>query len=136
MPLFSRATADSALIPTQSWLIDHMNRIPFQLSDIGEWWGNHSDRKKEIQIDIVGIESKAFNRNGGKRYLIGSCKYRNELVGFDELSLLEDYASVITTPQDQCFYYIFSKSGFTEALKKRAAENTVSLLTLEEMYGD
>ena len=120
----------------QSWLIDHMDRIPFQLGAVGEWWGNHSEKKKEIQIDLVGIEAKTYNRSDGKHYLIGSCKYRNERIGLDELSLLEDYASVITTPRDQCFYYIFSKSGFTDALKERAAENAVSLLTLKEMYGN
>ena len=90
----------------------------------------------KIQIDIVGIEAKAYNRSGAKRYLIGSCKYRNKLIDVDELALLEDYASVITTPQDQCFYYIFSRSGFTDTLKKQAAERAVTLLTLEEMYGD
>ena len=120
----------------QSWLIDHMDQIPFQIGAIGEWWGNHSDKKKEIQIDIVGVEAKAYNRSGGRRFLIGSCKYRNELIGVDELALLEDYASVITTPQDQCFYYIFSMKGFTDTLKKRAEEGAVTLLTLEDMYRD
>ncbi len=118
----------------QSWLIDHMNRIPFQTGAIGEWRGKHSDKKKEIQTDIVGAEAKAYNRSGGRRFLIGFCKYRNELIGVDELALPEDYASVITTPQDQCFYYIFSGKGFTDALKKRAGEGAVILLTPEDMY--
>lgn len=118
----------------RSWLIDHMDQIPFQLGSIGEWWGNHPKDKKEIQIDIVGIESKTYNRSGGKQYLIGSCKYTNEPVGSDELTLIEHYASAITTSKDRCIYYIFSKSGFTEGLKKLGAEGAVSLLTLEDMY--
>ena len=117
-----------------SWLIDHMDQIPFQLGSIGEWWGNYPKEKKEIQIDIVGTESKTYNRSGGKRYLIGSCKYRNEPIGVDELVLLENYASVVVTSKDTCYYIIFSKGGFTDGLKKLEAEGSVKLLTLEDMY--
>ena len=52
----------------------------------------------------------------------------------DKFHRFPDYASVITTPQDQCFYYIVSKKGFTDALKKRAEGGAVTLLTLEDMY--
>ena len=117
-----------------AWLIDHSDRLPFLLGNIGEWWGNHPKEKKEIQIDIVGVETKSYNRSGGKRFLIGSCKYRNDPIGVDELDLIEDYASVITSSQDQCFYYIFSKGGFTEGLKSLAAKGAVELVTLEELY--
>lgn len=117
-----------------TWLVDHMERIPFQLGSIGEWWGNDPQKKKEIQIDIVGLESRSYNRNAGKRYLIGSCKYRNEPIGEEELTLLKNYASVITTARDQCFYFIFSKGGFTERLKKIGNEGGVTLVTLEDMY--
>lgn len=40
------------------------------------------------KIDIVGTPVE------GKDYIIGSCKYRNEKIGMDELELLCDYASV------------------------------------------
>ena len=118
----------------RTWLIDHMDELPFLPGEVGEWWGNHAKGKKEIQIDIVGIETTAFNRIGGKHYLIGSCKYRNEPVDVDELNLIEDYASAITTSKDQCCFYIFSKSGFTSGLKKLEEEGKVRLVTLEEMY--
>lgn len=120
----------------RSWLADHMDRIPFQLGSLGEWWGNHPKLKKEIQVDIVGVETKVYNRNGGKRFIIGSCKYRNDPIGVDELELLEDYASVFTTSKDQCYYYIFSKGGFTESLRKLQKTGAVTLLTLEDMYYD
>lgn len=116
------------------WLIEHSDRLPFLLGNLGEWWGAHPREKKEIQIDLVGIETKSYNRRGGKRFLIGSCKYRNDPVGVDELKLIEDYSSVITNSNDKCFYYIFSKGGFTEGLKSLAAEGAVKLLTLDELY--
>ncbi len=119
---------------THAWLIEHPDCLPFLLGSIGEWWGNHPREKKEIQIDVVGIETKSYNQRGGKHLLIGSCKYRNDPVGVDELDLVEDYASVITSSKDQCFYYIFSKGGFTEGLKSLAAEGAVRLFTLDELY--
>ena len=119
---------------SRSWLMDHLNQLPFQLGTIGEWWGNDPKRKSEIQIDVVCVEAQKPNHGSGKRFLIGSCKYKNEPIGTDELERLADYASVITTPNDQCFYYIFSKGGFTEGVKKLAAEGKVFLLTLDDMY--
>ncbi|MFR2374257.1 MAG: DUF234 domain-containing protein, partial [Anaerobutyricum sp.] len=44
--------------------------LPIELSEIGQWWGIDSKKKKQIQIDIVGTPVE------GKDYIIGSCKYR------------------------------------------------------------
>lgn len=118
----------------RTWLVDHMHELPFQLSSIGEWWGSDPREKKEIQIDIVGSGSKTYGQNAGKRLLIGSCKYRNEPVGVDELALLKKYASVITAANDRCIYFIFTKGGFTEGLKKLGDEGSVVLISLEDMY--
>ncbi len=118
----------------RSWLIEHMEQLPFQISDIGEWWGTHPTLKKEVQLDIVAVAPKLHERQAGNQYLIGSCKYRNEKIGVDELSLIQEYASVFTSANDQCFYYIFSKSGFTDGLKKAAEEGRVTLITLNDMY--
>lgn len=63
--------------------------LPIELSEIGQWWGQTRRRKKQIQIDIVGTPVE------GKDYIIGSCKYRNEKIGVDELDLIRDYASVL-----------------------------------------
>mgnify|MGYP003298643690 CR=1 FL=1 len=53
--------------------------FPIILSDIGQWCGTDAKVKKEVQIDIVGAPVE------GKEYIIGSCKYRNEAIGVDEL---------------------------------------------------
>lgn len=61
------------------------------------------------KIDIVGTPVE------GKDYIIGSCKYRNEKIGVDELDLIRDYASVFGKGNNY-HYYIFSKGGFTDGL--------------------
>lgn len=118
----------------RSWLTDHMEQLPFPLGSLGEWWGNHPRQKKEIQIDIVGTEAKTFHQKGGRSFIVGSCKYRNDPVGADELELLQDYASAFTAAGDRVFYYIFSKGGFTDHLKELEADGAVKLITLEDMY--
>lgn len=66
-------------------------------------------------------------------YLIGSCKYKNEPVGVDELELMKEYAEVFGKGKGY-HYYIFSKSGFANGLKKLAEEGEVRLVSLEDMY--
>ena len=83
--------------------------LPIELSEIGQWWGTDPKKKKQIQIDIVGTPVES------KDYIIGSCKYRNEKIGVDELDLIRDYASVFGKGNNY-HYYIFSKGGFTDGL--------------------
>ncbi len=100
---------------------------PVVLSDIGQWWGTDPKEKKEIEIDIVGVPAE------GNEYLIGSCKYRNEPTGIDELELLKHYSSVFGKGE-KYHYCIFSKSGFTEGLKNAERAGEVRLISLSDMY--
>lgn len=97
------------------------------LNDVGQWWGTDSKTRKEVQIDIVGTSVE------GNEYLVGSCKYRNEKIGTEELELLRRYAFVFRK-NGTFHYYIFSKGGFTEALLAAQKRGEVTLLTLEDLY--
>ena len=101
--------------------------LPIELSEIGQWWGIDAKKKKQIQIDIVGTPVE------GKDYIIGSCKYRNEKIGVDELDLIRDYASVFGKSNNY-HYYIFSKGGFTDGLLQAQERGEVRLITLEDLY--
>ena len=91
-------------------------------------------KKKEVQVDIVALGAKSDNAASGRRFIIGSCKYKNEPIGTDELDLLQDYASLFTTEEDERFYYIFSKSAFTSDLQEKQKQGEVTLVTLDEIY--
>ena len=69
----------------------------------------------------------------GKDYIIGSCKYRNEKIGVDELDLIRDYALVFGKGNIY-HYYIFSKGGFTDGLLQAQERGEVQLITLEDLY--
>lgn len=111
----------------QDYLLYYSEDLPIELSEIGQWWGKDSKKKKQIQIDIVGTPSE------GKDYIIGSCKFKNEKIGMDELDLLREYAAVFGKGTNY-HYYIFSKGGFTEGLLKAQECGEVRLVTLEELY--
>lgn len=111
----------------QEYLIRYAKDMPILLSTVGQWWGTDSKTRKEVQIDIVGTPVE------GNEYLIGSCKYRNEKIGIDELELIQQYASVFR--KDGVFhYFIFSKGGFTPALIEAGERGDVTLLTLDDLY--
>jgi hypothetical protein len=109
------------------YLLYYAEDCRFQLVDIGQWWGTDPADKKQVQIDLVGTTD---NKN---EYLIGSCKFRNEAIGTDELELLKKYAAVFGKGK-KYYYYIFSKGGFTKGLKAAADRGEVKLVSLDDMY--
>lgn len=111
----------------REYLLRYETNLPILLSEVGQWWGTDARKRKEIQIDIVGTPVE------GKEYIIGSCKYKNEPVGLDELELLKEYAAVFGYGT-KYHYYIFSKSGFTKGLKELEEQGEVRLVSLEELY--
>lgn len=94
----------------------------------GGWWGGNPRTHRQAQIDIVVTSAEDDS------CVIGSCKYRNSLVDERELSLMEEYAEAMGHFSRR-YYYLFSKSGFTDALAARAKREDVRLVTLKEMYG-
>lgn len=111
----------------KEYLLYYADNLPIELSDIGQWWGSDKETHKEVQIDIVGCQTDS------KEYLIGSCKYRNEKIGTDELELLRHYAAVFGKGS-KYHYYIFSLGGFTAPLLESGKRGEVTLITLDEMY--
>ena len=111
----------------REYLLRYAADLPIILSDVGQWWGTDAGAKKEVQIDIVGSPVE------GDEYIIGSCKYRNDPIGVDELELIRHYADVFGKGKKYHFY-IFSKSGFTKGLQETGEQGEVKLITLDDMY--
>ncbi|MDE6730278.1 MAG: ATP-binding protein [Oscillospiraceae bacterium] len=111
----------------RQYLLQYDDSLPTVLSDVGQWWGTDKQLRKEVQIDIVGVPIE------GNSYLIGSCKYRNDKIGIDELELIKHYATVFGKGKEN-YYYIFSLGGFTENLLTLEQQGKVKLLTLDNLY--
>lgn len=111
----------------QDYLLYYSDNLPIELNEIGQWWGADPGKRKQVQIDIVGTPVE------GKEYIIGSCKYRNEKIGVDELERMRHYA-VVFGKGNHYHYYIFSKGGFTEELLQAQERGEVRLIALEDLY--
>lgn len=93
---------------------------------IGAWW----DGREKIDVVAVG--------EGGKHVLLGECKWSARPV---ELSLLVDlyrkgeYLRRSANLEDARFdYALFSRQEFTKGLEKRARENGVLLVTVDDIF--
>ncbi len=111
----------------QEYLLRYAKNLPIDIREIGQWWGTDAKRRKEVQIDIVATPVE------GDTFIIGSCKYRNEKVGLDELERLRGYASVFGKGS-RYHYYIFSKCGWTKSLGEAAQRGEVTLVGLSDLY--
>ena len=107
----------------RDYLLYYEKDLPIELNQVGQWWGTDNKNKKQVQIDIVGTPVE------GDEYIIGSCKYRNEKIGLDEL----EYAQVFGKGK-KYYYYIFSKGGFTEGLIQAKNRGEVKLIGLDDLY--
>ncbi|QKG29812.1 ATP-binding protein [Campylobacter sp. RM16187] len=83
----------------------------YSLIKCGRWWD------KDTEIDIVGI---------AQDYLIAAeCKYSNKKVGIDVLKDLQEKSKKIDSNLPIKHFFIFSKSGFTDELKKLKGDEVV-----------
>lgn len=99
----------------REYLLHYAEDLPVPIREAGQWWGTAPKFRKEVQIDLVGVPVE------GNEYLIGSCKYRNEKIGTDELDLLRRYAAVFC-PDGKFHYYIFARGGgYTSPSGRRKA---------------
>ena len=111
----------------RDYLLYYEKDLPIELNQVGQWWGTDNKNKRQVQIDIVGTPVE------GDEYIIGSCKYRNEKIGLDELELIREYAQVFGKGK-KYYYYIFSKGGFTEGLIQAKNRGEVKLIGLDDLY--
>ncbi len=100
--------------------------VPFLIKNIGRWRSGNPRTKKDAEIDVVAISAE--NPEEG---IIGSCKYRNRLMDFDELELMKEYGDAMNLIRLR-HYWLFSKDGHTSLLKEDITPN-VKLITLEDM---
>lgn len=78
--------------------------LPVLYQQIGRWWGTNPKLKRQEEIDIVATDET--------NAIVAECKWRNELVELSVIQTLLDRAQLL--PYQNYYYYVFSKTGFTE----------------------
>lgn len=98
--------------------------LPFTVGEIGRWWGNNAQAKRQEEIDLLAVS--------GDKALFGECKWRNEKVGRQVIDKLLERGELFRYSEK--YYYIFSKFGFQNAALEYAdLKGRVYLVTFEGM---
>ncbi|MCR4660619.1 MAG: ATP-binding protein [Clostridia bacterium] len=112
------------------WRLNSAEMLPFTFVYIGRWWGKvtHKDTQPPYttseEIDILATD---YNK---KNYILGECKFRNELFDLSEYKRLKIKYPV----QGNTQYYLFALSGFTDALIKESEnDSSIHLIYLKDI---
>lgn len=107
------------------YLVENYINLPIQFQQMGRWWGTNPKLKREEEIDIVAFNDRAA--------IICECKWRNEQTDKHVLETLLERRKLLTWFEN-CYCYIFSKSGFSDACLKLASTNDkIKLISYKDM---
>lgn len=107
-------------------------KISFCPSRIGSYWLN--DLNSDTEIDIMAVDQQ------NKQLFVGECKYHVKPVEASVIFSLQEKVNKNTEifknfPDYSIIYGVFSKSGFTERMKKVAEEKENIILINECVLG-
>ena len=103
---------------------DIYDTLPFPIGNIGRWWGNNPKERRQEEIDLMSVQEECV--------LFGECKWRNVPMDKDMLNTLMERGQLFHF--EKKYYYLFSKSGFTQNVRAYAAgRQDVMLVAFEDM---
>ncbi len=102
-------------------------KLPFIPHDTGRWWGANPKTKIQDDIDILCLSRDR------KSAIFCECKFRNILFDMKEYNDLMTASEIFKEPENR-YYYLFSKSGFTDDVKERAKTDGVVLVEIDDLF--
>lgn len=101
------------------YILNKNKRLPFRIHNASRYWGKTTqtiDGKKQtvnLEIDILAPDTQK------KNFIFGECKFTNEAFDMQQLKKLKDKVFV----DGNVYFYLFSLSGFTEAVREYATSH-------------
>ena len=100
--------------------------LPVSFKRIGRWWGANRQERREEEIDFIAYSDE--------NAIFGECKWSNEKINEDVLEKLMVKSELLSQFTEK-YFFLFSKSGFTDALVYRASQlGNVRLISLNDMF--
>ncbi len=98
-------------------------KLPFLPERVGSWWSRIGE------LDVLAISSSE------RSALVGECKWSVNPVGMNILEDLKDRAAKMARESgiEHIHYALFSRRGFTKALKDHAAKNDIGLFRVDDL---
>ena len=113
------------------WRALAKNALPVPFQKIGRWWGNNQKEQREEEIDFIAYSGEGTLEADA---IFGECKWKSEAVGEDVLNDLIRKSELHTQFTGK-YYMLFSRSGFTDALAKRAKKaGNIILVAPSDMF--
>ena len=100
--------------------LNMQNKLPFRYTKIGRWWN------KTDELDVMAVDRDKNN------FLLGECKFKNASFSLSELTNTKEKFTP-KKPTASVYYYLFSKSGFSDEVVKKAAAESIQLVSVEEI---
>lgn len=99
-------------------------KAPFRFSTIGQWWGLEPKTNRKIAFDILATDNH-------QSVLFGHCHWGDDLLDTPTIEqLMADSASF---KQNNKFYYVFSKNGFTKSCREFVQKyNNITLISFSK----
>ena len=108
----------------REYVISHSDLL---ITSIGSIDFPNPFQKRNEEIDLFG------ESNAG--WIIGECKWQNSPIHCDVFNLLE-MRKTLLVGEDKAHYFILSKSGFADDIRKLAVEHdNIHLVTGEDLFG-
>jgi len=98
-------------------------KLPFLPERIGSWWSRAGE------LDVLAISSSE------RSALVGECKWSVDPVGINIFEDLKSSAAKMAQESniDHIHYALFSRRGFTDALKVKATREEIGLFTVDNL---
>ncbi|MDR1702339.1 MAG: ATP-binding protein [Sporomusaceae bacterium] len=93
--------------------------LPFRYDKVGRYFEGN------VEIDLMAISKNK------KQILAGECKFRNSPFDLNDFNILK--AKLVNDKDTKIYYYLFSKSGFTNDLKAQEGEN-IRLIKIGDLF--
>ena len=107
------------------WHQNIADKLPFSFHDAGRWWGNNPKKREQCEIDIIADDKE--------NAIFSECKWTNDVMKYSNLEKLIENSEFFKYSKK--YYYLFSKSGFSEELQQLSEEkNNIKLLHFDNMF--
>lgn len=97
--------------------------LPFSIGNLGKWWGTNPHTKSQEELDLMAVFEE--------KTLLGECKWRNAPVDVPIVQKLLERGTIF--PYQEKWFYLFSKTGFTEKAFEYGKSNCVKMISFDEM---
>ena len=104
-------------------------RFACMVTRVGTWWGTNPAKRKETDIDVVGLDKRT------RTAVIGECKFRNEAVDKSVFDALEERKDLLRENYRPVQFLLFSAGGFSSWIMEHREEKGIVTVSVEELYG-